>query len=113
MYNLIRKFKALSDETRLRILNILLVRECCVCEVMEILEISQTRASRNLNILYNAGFLKSRRNGLWSFYSIDTESMKESDFCLSDTVKKELENNQTAIRDIKKLTELETIIKCT
>ena len=113
MYNLIRKFKALSDETRLRILNILLVRECCVCEVMEALEISQTRASRNLNILYDAGFLKSRRSGLWSFYSIDKESMKESDFHLSDTVKKGLAHNPTAIQDIKRITGLEKTIKCT
>lgn len=113
MYKLIRKFKALSDETRLRILNILLVRECCVCEVMEALEISQTRASRNLNILYDAGFLKSRRNGLWSFYAIDTDSLEESDLCLADTVKKGLENNQTAKMDIERLAELERIIKCT
>ena len=113
MHNLIRKFRALSDETRLRILNILLVRECCVCEVMEILEISQTRASRNLNILYNAGFLKSRRDGLWSFYSIDVDSMEESDFYLADTVKKGLENNRTAVQDIQRLSELETTVRCT
>ena len=112
MHKLIRKFRALSDETRLRILNILLVRECCVCEVMEILEISQTRASRNLNILYNAGFLKSRRDGLWSFYSIDIDSMEERDFYLADTVKKGLENNRTAVQDIKRLSELETAVRC-
>jgi ArsR family transcriptional regulator len=68
---LVRAAKALSDETRLRILNLLLERECCVCEVMQVLDISQTRASRNLNILYAAGFLKVRRQGLWAYYSID------------------------------------------
>ena len=42
MRELIKAFKSLSDETRLRILNILLEKECCVCEVMQALEISQT-----------------------------------------------------------------------
>jgi ArsR family transcriptional regulator, arsenate/arsenite/antimonite-responsive transcriptional repressor len=70
MRAIVRAAKALSDETRLRILNLLLERECCVCEVMRVLDISQTRASRNLNILYAAGFLKLRRCGLWAYYSI-------------------------------------------
>jgi ArsR family transcriptional regulator len=55
MYNLVKAMKALSEDTRLRIINLLLVRECCVCEVMQGLEISPTRASRNLNMLYDAG----------------------------------------------------------
>ena len=45
MIDFIRVSKSLSDETRLRILNLLLTRECCVCEVVQSLEISQTRAS--------------------------------------------------------------------
>ena len=74
MEDLIKAMKALSDETRLRILNILLERECCVCEVMQALDISQTRASRNLGILQNAGFLKARRDGTWMHYSMDWEA---------------------------------------
>ena len=73
MRQLIKTFKALSDETRLRILNVLTERECCVCEVMQALDISQTRASRNLSQLCDAGFLKFRRNGLWVLYSIEKE----------------------------------------
>ena len=57
-------------------LNLLLQRECCVCEVMQALNISQTRASRNLSMLYNAGFLKQRREGLWAYYSIDKSSLE-------------------------------------
>jgi len=56
MGQLTRAAQALSDETRLRILNVLMVHECCVCEVMQALGISQTRASRNLKILDDAGF---------------------------------------------------------
>jgi ArsR family transcriptional regulator len=99
MNKLIKRFKALSDITRLRILNILLERECCVCEVMQALNISQTRASRNLNILYNAGFLKYRRNGLWILYSIDKAKLKEHFIYLNETVRRELESNPAAKKD--------------
>ena len=74
MQDLIKAMKALSDETRLRILKILLERECCVCEVMQALDISQSRASRNLGILQDAGFLKVKRDGAWVLYSVDWQT---------------------------------------
>lgn len=75
MREAIKPFKALSDETRLRVLNLICERECCVCEVMQALEISQSKASRILSTLYDVGFLKLRKEGLWSLYSIDWEGM--------------------------------------
>ncbi len=75
MKELIKVYKALSDESRLRVLNLLLARECCVCEVMQVLEISQSKASRILSTLYDVGFLKLRKNGLWSLYSINEDDM--------------------------------------
>jgi ArsR family transcriptional regulator len=74
MQDLIKATKALSDETRLRILNVLLERECCVCEVMQALDISQSRASRNLGILQGAGFLTAKRDGTWIVYSVDWQT---------------------------------------
>lgn len=74
MQELIKATKALSDETRLRILNVLLERDCCVCEVMQALGISQSRASRNLGILEDAGFLTAQRDGVWIVYSIDWQT---------------------------------------
>jgi ArsR family transcriptional regulator len=85
--DLISAIKALSDETRLRIVNILLERECCVCEVMQSLDISQTRASRNLGILEEAGFLKTRRDGLWIVYSIDWETTNQYSSSLARLLK--------------------------
>jgi ArsR family transcriptional regulator len=99
MRELIKAFKALSDETRLRILNLLLERECCVCEVMQVLDISESRASRNLSALYDAGFLKLRREGLWSLYSIDKEGLKPHYTNLLEAVKKALGGNETAFQD--------------
>ena len=73
---LVQLFKALSDETRLRVLNLLLERECCVCEVMQVLDISQPRASRALKALYDAGVLHLRKEGSWALYSIEEESRR-------------------------------------
>ena len=103
MRELVKAFKALSDETRLRILNLLLERECCVCEVMQVLNISEPRASRNLSTLYDAGFLKLRRLGLWAVYSIDKESLGEYYVDLIEAVRKGLEENETALLDRQRL----------
>ncbi len=75
MRYLVKVYKVLADESRLRVLNLLLERECCVCEVMQALEVSQSKASRILSALYDVGFLKLRKDGLWSLYSIDWDGM--------------------------------------
>lgn len=61
-------FKALSDETRLRIY-LLLKNELCVCQIQVALAISQTKVSRHLTVLRNAGLVTARREGLWMYYS--------------------------------------------
>jgi len=109
MRDLIKTMKALSDETRLRILNLLLERECCVCEVMQALGISQTRASRNLSILYDSGFLKLRKEGLWSLYSIDKDGTEDYYSKLVDAVRKALENNKVVEADRERLRKAERV----
>src|SRR5512136_1591368 len=99
MRDIVKAAKALSDETRLRILNLLLARECCVCEVMRVLKISQTRASRNLNLLYDAGFLSVRREGLWAYYSIETSELKKYLSLLLNAIETGLSGNGTASSD--------------
>ena len=105
----IKALKSLSDETRLRILNLLLERECCVCEVMQALNISQTRASRNLSILYDAGFLKLRKEGLWSLYSLNREEAPEYFSELVAGVQKALAGNKTAAQDRERLKAAEVV----
>jgi ArsR family transcriptional regulator len=107
--NLIKACKSLSDETRLRIINLLLERECCVCEVMQALGISQTRASRNLGILYEAGFLKLEKNGLWSIYSLDREGMPKYLSDLVNAVNKALKDNELFALDKERLSKAERV----
>ncbi len=67
-------FKALCDETRLQMMALLLrERELCVCDVMEVLQISQSKASRHLRFLYVAGLLEDRREAVWVHYRIPDE----------------------------------------
>ena len=99
MQDILKVFKALSDETRLRIINLLLERECCVCEVMQAMRISQTRASRGLTVLYNAGILKVKRDGLWVLYSINEEGMERYYDCLSQLITSAIKNDELADLD--------------
>ena len=63
-------FKALSDETRLRILKLLEGGELCVCDVIDVLKITQSKASRHLRYLYHLGWVTDRRDGLWMNYRL-------------------------------------------
>ena len=68
-------FSALADETRLRILRLLMIREMCVCEIMVALDLTQPTASHHLNLLENAGLVKDRKEGKWVFYSIANQKI--------------------------------------
>jgi ArsR family transcriptional regulator len=63
-------FKALADETRLRILGLLLAGEVCVCDIHDSLRIAQPKASRHLAYLRRAGLVETRREGLWVHYRL-------------------------------------------
>lgn len=63
-------FKALGDETRQRMLGLLLVRDMCVCELIAALNIPQPTISHHLGILDNADLVQSRKEGKWVFYGI-------------------------------------------
>jgi ArsR family transcriptional regulator, arsenate/arsenite/antimonite-responsive transcriptional repressor len=66
-----RFFKALSDESRLKMLWLLFNRpELCVCDVMAVLQITQSKASRHLAALRHIGIATDRKEGLWSYYSL-------------------------------------------
>lgn len=103
MRDFAKLFKALSDETRIRILKVLLERECCVCEVMQALDISQSRASRNLRVLEDAGFIKSRRDGPWVIYSIAEQTTSSYAAPLIEMLRSSLVNDETILQDREKL----------
>ena len=73
-----RLFHALSDETRLRILERLRRGERCVCELTDALDAAQSRLSFHLRILKEAGLVTDRRDGRWSYYAVNPDALSEA-----------------------------------
>jgi ArsR family transcriptional regulator len=70
-------FHALSDATRLSILEMLRGGERCVCELQDELEAAQSRLSFHLRVLKDAGLITDRRDGRWSYYAIAPGALSE------------------------------------
>ncbi|HEY9428110.1 MAG TPA: metalloregulator ArsR/SmtB family transcription factor [Gemmatimonadaceae bacterium] len=77
LHRAVTLFHALSDETRLSILDMLRDGERCVCELQEELDAAQSRLSFHLRVLREAGLVTDRREGRWSYYSIVPEALAE------------------------------------
>lgn len=109
MRELANLFKVLSDESRLRILNLLVYsEELCVCDIQRILKFSQPKVSRHLTYLKNAGLVVDERKGMWVIYSLANAEdettkrlMKELKhiFNLNPDLKKDLIKLKRAIND--------------
>lgn len=93
-------FKAMGEDIRLRMMGLLLKSEICVCDIEEILGISQANASRHLLKLKSVGILSSRKNAQWVYYGINKkfrETHPELISALEAEVKK-LENHKNDTR---------------
>ena len=70
MVDLAGVFKALSDETRLKIIKLLEEGELCVCDIVAALDMQQSKVSFHLGVLKEAGFIQDRKQGRWTHYRI-------------------------------------------
>ena len=95
-------FKALSDETRLRIMKLLLKKELCVCELEAALNLPQSKVSRHLTVLRSLGLVEGRREGTWIFYSF---SKPENDFekSIVQIIKNALSDSELVKQDEERL----------
>lgn len=98
--------KALADETRARLINVLLRHELNVGEVVQVMDMGQSRVSRHLKILAESGLVECRRDGLWAFYRAATEgdghvflSGLESLFDNEPVFERDLASAESVIRD--------------
>jgi len=75
MDKIIDKFKALSDETRLRVINLFIKsgKNLCVCELMDALLLPQYTISKALNVLKNANLFISEKEGTWVYYQLNKD----------------------------------------
>ena len=69
-------FKALGDETRLAIVQMLLGKELCVCDVLDAFDMSQPTISHHLKILRQAGIVQDERQGKWIYYSLNPAAFR-------------------------------------
>lgn len=74
MEEMVPLFKLLGDRTRLTIVHLLQIRECCVCELVDVLELSQPAISQHLRRLRDSGIVSEKRRGQWVYYSLNNES---------------------------------------
>ncbi|ACL19269.1 transcriptional regulator, ArsR family [Desulfitobacterium hafniense DCB-2] len=72
--SLVEEFKALGDKTRLRIISLIHNQELCVCDLTEVLEISQPGVSQHMRRLRQGGLVKERRGGQWTYYSLNEDN---------------------------------------
>lgn len=87
MENLLQVYKCFCDETRLRILNLLLQSPLCVCHLQHLLGVSQVNTSRHLAILKKAGMVETTRHQNWMIYSLPaspTPELERNLACLQD-----------------------------
>ena len=77
-------FHALSDETRLEIIELLRKGERCVCELTDTLDAAQSRLSFHLRVLKEAGIVRDRKAGRWVYYELDPEAFEEAATLVSD-----------------------------
>lgn len=105
MEQLAQFFKALSDETRLRIVLLLTHGELCVCDIMAVLGQPQSKVSRHLAYLKHSGLTQSRRVGVWMHYWLD-ESSRTIQRSLIHHLKEKLSRLPPFRTDMEKLLEL-------
>ncbi len=75
MQRLLLIFKALSEETRLRILKLLENGELCVCDITDALNMTQPNISFHLGMLKEAGLIRDKKEGRWMYYSLDVSDI--------------------------------------
>jgi ArsR family transcriptional regulator len=95
-------FAALADRTRLRLLNLMLGREVCVCYFVEVLAQSQPKISRHLAYLRRTGLVLARREGKWMHYRIDP-ALDPAIRHLVDSTFNALQTDRQLQRDLEKL----------
>jgi len=79
MNDMAQFYKALGDETRLKIIELLFNKELCVCDIFDAFNLSQPAISHHLKILKQAGVVNDTRMGKWIYYGLNPERLEEVD----------------------------------
>ncbi len=103
MKDIVRIFKALADPTRLRIVLLLRQRELCVCELMFVLKMEQSRVSHHMRVLRDAGIAEDVRDGRWIIYRVPEGARALLEGLVSGALRERIEAAAEATGDVEKL----------
>lgn len=98
---MIEKFKALSDISRLRLLNIIMQAELCVCEIEVMLEMSQTNVSRHISKLKAAKFVEAYKDAQWTHFRIHPD-FKEYHKTLFEYLEDKFSKDELFLKDVER-----------
>ncbi|EPR30115.1 MULTISPECIES: ArsR/SmtB family transcription factor [Geobacillus] len=98
--------KLFGDKTRLTIMAILKQRECCVCELLEVFDMSQPAISQHLRKLKDAGLVKEDKRGQWIYYSLNSQNE------LYDFIQDILQHIPDQTENIRKIEETNPTLRC-
>ncbi|RKY51832.1 MAG: ArsR family transcriptional regulator [Candidatus Neomarinimicrobiota bacterium] len=112
MRDLIKIFKALSDENRIRILKMLEIKPLCVCEITDILNLATSTVSNHLSILRDTDLIIDVKDGRWVNYSLNYESQKKYAKELRPLLANWLSDNKKIISDAIKASSVDRKIIC-
>jgi len=106
MRELVKVFKALADENRLRILKMLQHKKMCVCELAAALGITQPSVSRHLSLMKDAGLVIDERNGPWIDYGLCEEKINQYAPVIQSYLKGWINHDHKVKEDLKKIKHL-------
>lgn len=99
MRELVKVFKALANENRIRILKMLEEKIMCVCEIREVLGVSQPSVSRHLNILKDVGLVNEIQEGIWINYQLSKFSQNKYSSIMLKHLEKWINQDEKVIKD--------------
>lgn len=113
MNDITKATKALSEEIRIRILLLLQGQEACVCDLMEVFKMAQSKLSHHLIILRDAGFLLDEKRGKWNYYSLNVKALTPLNRSLLNSIDQNLYGNSEVVEsDRKALNRAKNITIC-
>ena len=110
MQDLEKIYKALADKNRIRILKLLEQKPMCVCELVDIIKVSQSTISKHLKKLVDAGLVISKQEGLWTNYQLSRNSIYAEK--LLSNLTDWLNDDKVIVNDRKKAKQVDRSILC-
>jgi ArsR family transcriptional regulator len=103
MDNILKSIKAVSEEIRMRVLLLLVDREACVCELMEVFDMAQSKLSHHLITLHKAGLLQGEKRGKWHYYRVNTADLSKKNSEVLRLLSRSLAGNKLVEKDRRSL----------